>query len=180
MIDAHHCLRTRRFTARGRWFETSRADCYMPRDTLRAMSENDVEVVRRAHAEFEAGLARGNPAAAFDSGIASAEFEWILPAEAPGLRAVYRGREGFLEFMRTWTEDFDWSIELEQAVDAGDGRVVVRTHQRARGKGSGVPVELQMGGLWTVESGQVTRAENFFNPADAFEAAGLSERPSSE
>jgi ketosteroid isomerase-like protein len=137
------------------------------------VSEENVEIVRRAHAEFQAGLARGNPGAAFDSGIASADFAWILPAEAPGLRAVYRGREGFLEFMRTWTEDFDWSIELEQAVDAGDGRVVVRTLQQATGKGSGVPVELHMGGLWTVEGGQVTRAENFFDPAEAFEAAGL-------
>ena len=77
--------------------------------------------------------------------------------------------------MRTWTEDFDWSIELEQAIDVGDDRVVVRTHQRAIGKGSGVPVELQMGGLWTVEGGLVTRAENFFDPAEALEAAGLSE-----
>ncbi len=57
----------------------------------------------------------------------------------------------------------------------GYGRVVVRTHQRATGKGSGVPVELQMGGLWTVEGGQATQAENFFDPADALKAAGLSE-----
>jgi hypothetical protein len=32
-----------------------------------------------------------------------------------------------------------------------------------------------MGGLWTVESGQATRAENFFDPGDALEAAGLRE-----
>jgi ketosteroid isomerase-like protein len=139
------------------------------------MSDEDVEIVRRAHAEFEAGLSRGNPAAVFDSGIVAPDLEWIVPAETPGLREMYRGREGFLEFMRTWTEDFDWSIELEQAIDVGDGRVVVRTHQQAIGKGSGAPVELQMGGLWRVESGQVTRAENFFDPAEAFEAAGLSE-----
>jgi ketosteroid isomerase-like protein len=139
------------------------------------MSQEDVEIVRRAHAEFLAGLSRGDPAAAFDSGTVSPDFEWILPADAPGLRAAYRGREGFMEFMRTWTEDFDWSIELEQAIDAGDGRVVVTTRQRATGRGSGVPVELVMAGLWTVESGQVTRAQNFFDPADALEAAGLSE-----
>jgi ketosteroid isomerase-like protein len=137
------------------------------------MSEEDVEIVRRAHAEFLTGLSRGDPAAAFGSGIVAPEFEWVLPAEAPGLQQVYRGREGWVEFMRTWTEDFDWSIELEEAIDAGDGRVVVRTRQRAIGKGSGVPVELVMGGLWTVEGGRVTRAENFFDPGDALEAAGL-------
>ena len=132
-----------------------------------------MEIVRRAHAEFQAGLSRGNPAAAFDSGTIAPDFEWILPAEAPGLREVYRGRAGFMEFMGTWTEDFDWSIELERAIDAGDGHVVVTTHQRAIGKGSGVPVELQMGGLWKVEGGQAIRAENFFDPADALKAAGL-------
>ena len=139
------------------------------------MSQEDVEIVRRVHAEFLAGLSRGDPAATFASGIVAPDFEWILPANAPGLKPVYRGREGWIEFMRDWTEDFDWSIELEQAIDADDGRVVVRTRQRAIGKGSGVPVELVMGGLWTVESGQATRAENFFDPVDALRAAGLSE-----
>jgi ketosteroid isomerase-like protein len=149
---------------------------YLPTvgDTAQAMSQEDVEVVRRAHAEFLDGLARGDYAASFDAGITASDFEWILPADAPGLKRVYRGRAGFLDFMRTWTEDFDWSIELEQAIDAGDGNVVVRTRQKAIGKGSGVPGELVMGGLWTVENGQVTRAENFFDPADALKAAGLS------
>jgi ketosteroid isomerase-like protein len=141
------------------------------------MSEENVEIVRRAHDEFLAGLSRGEPVAAFDAGTVAPDFEWIVPAVAPGLQPVYRGREGWIEFMRTWTEDFEWSIELEQAIDSGDGRVVVTTRQRAIGKGSGVPVELQMGGLWTVEGGQVTRAESFLDPADAFAAAGLSQSP---
>jgi hypothetical protein len=47
--------------------------------------------------------------------------------------------------------------------------------QRATGKASGVPVELRMGGIWTVKGGQVIRAENFLEPADALRAAGLSD-----
>jgi ketosteroid isomerase-like protein len=139
------------------------------------MSEQDVEIVRRTFAAFQAGLASGNPAAAFDAGLIGLDAEWIVPVEAPGLRSVYRGREEFIEFMRTWTEDFDWSIELEQVIDAGNGRVVITSRQRATGKGSGVPVELQMGALWEVKGGRVIRIENFFDPADAFEVAGLSE-----
>jgi hypothetical protein len=61
------------------------------------MSEEDVEIVRRAHAEFLTGLSHGDPAAAFGSGIVAPEFEWVLPAEAPGLQQVYRGREGWVE-----------------------------------------------------------------------------------
>ena len=139
------------------------------------MTQENVKAVRRVFAEFQAGLADGNPAAAFDAGMVASDAEWVLPAEAPGLRPVYKGREGFLEFIRTWTEDFDWSIELDQVIDAGDGLVVLTMRQRATGKGSGVPVELQTGGLWTVRNGQVTRMETFFEPAEALEAAGLSE-----
>ena len=59
--------------------------------------------------------------------------------------------------------------------DVGGGRVLVNTHQRAAGRASGVPVELHMGAIWTVEDGQVIKQENFFDPADALAAAGLSD-----
>jgi len=139
------------------------------------MSEQDVEVVRRAFAGFSVGMDDGNSGAAFDLGVTAPDFRWILPEDAPGLRSVYEGREGWIEFMRTWTEDFEWSIEIEQIVDLGDGRVIVDTRQRAVGKASGVPVELLMGAIWTVRDGQVVSAENFLEPAEARAAAGLSD-----
>ena len=138
------------------------------------MSEQDVEIVRRAFAEFNAGLASGNPAGAFDSGITAPEFRWTVPPNAPGLEPVYEGRDGWLDFMRMWTEDFDWTIEIEEIEDAGEGKVIVNTVQRATGKASGVPVELHMGAVWTVENGRVVSAENFLDPAEARAAAGLS------
>ena len=139
------------------------------------MSEQDVEVVRRAFEGFGSSMDQGNPLRAFDSGFAAPDFKWILPANAPGLRSEYEGREGWMEFMRTWTEDFEWSIEIEELVDLGDGRVIVDTCQRAVGKGSGVPVELHMGAIWTVKDGQVVCAENFLEPSEARAAAGLSD-----
>ncbi len=107
-------------------------------------------------------------------GSVSPDHEWILPGDAPGMRPVYEGREEWLEFMQTWTEDFDWWIEIERIEDVGDGRVLVNTHQRAEGKASGVPVELHMGAVWSVEGDQVVE-ENFFDPAEASAAAGLSD-----
>jgi len=38
-----------------------------PRDTAWAMSEENVEIVRRVVEEFQAGLGRGDPGAFFDS-----------------------------------------------------------------------------------------------------------------
>jgi ketosteroid isomerase-like protein len=139
------------------------------------MSRENVEVVRRAFEEFRAGLAGGDPAAPFDSGLNAPDAEWVLPPNSPGFRKVYRGRAGFLEFMKTWTEDFEWSIELERVIDAGDDRVVGLFHQRATGKGSGVPVELHMGLLYELRDGRIIRMTNFLDPAEALEAAGLSE-----
>ena len=137
------------------------------------MSQQNVDVVRRAFEEFKEGLAQGDPAAPFASGLNHPDAEWVLPPNSPGFRQLYRGRAGFLEFMKTWTEDFEWAIELERVIDAGDDRVVAIFHQRATGKGSGVPVELRMALLYELQDARIVRMTNFLDPAEALEAAGL-------
>ncbi len=77
--------------------------------------------------------------------------------------------------MRIWTEDFEWSIDLERVIDAGGDRVVAVFHQRATGKASGAPVELHMALLYDLENGRVIRMRNFLDPDEALEAAGLQE-----
>ena len=139
------------------------------------MSRENVEMVRRGFEVFQAGWERGDPVAAFDAGFFAEDMDWFTPPGFPG-PAVFRGRDGFLEFMRIWTEDFeDWSVELERLIDAGDDRVVALFHHRATGRGSGVPVELRQGFLYELEGGQVVRMRNYFTLEEALEAAGLSE-----
>jgi ketosteroid isomerase-like protein len=142
------------------------------------VSRENVEICRRGFEEFEAGLARGDPGAMFDSGTFAPDAEWIPPPQdSPGMRSVYRGREEFVEFIRTWTEDFEgWSIRLERLIDAGDDRVVGLFHHRATGKRSGVPVELHMALVYELEEGRVIRIWNFLDPAEALEAVGLSKQ----
>jgi hypothetical protein len=56
--------------------------------------------------------------------------------------------------MRAWTEDFEgWSVRVERWIDAGDDRVVALTHQSGTGKGSGVPVELNLGVVSELKDG---------------------------
>lgn len=138
------------------------------------MSQDNVEIVRRLFEVFREGLKRGDAAAGFDSQYVSADLEWItLPGVGLG---TYRGREGFVEFMRLWTGEFaGWSIELEEVIDAGDDRVVAMYRQRATGKASGVPVELHQGAIHEFADGRVIRIQNFPSPGEALEAAGLSE-----
>jgi ketosteroid isomerase-like protein len=48
-------------------------------------------------------------------------------------------------------------------------------HQHATGKASGATVDLHMGLIYELANGQVIRMRNFLDPAEALEAAGLSE-----
>ena len=142
------------------------------------MSEENVEVVRRLFEAFQDVFQRDDPGALgalFDSGLLAEDYEWIPFRGWPGPQS-YRGRDGFVEFWTTWTEDFEgWSVELERLVDGGDEQVVGLFHQTATGRGSGTPVKLHFGVVWELKDGRVVRTRNYANPAEALEAAGLSE-----
>lgn len=139
------------------------------------MSQENVEIVRRNFESFQAGMERGDPGAPWDAGINAVDAEWIVPEGLEG-RTVWVGREGFVEFIRTWTEQFDdWSLQVERLIDTGDDRVVALTRQSATGKESGVPVELNLGMVYELKDGRVIRMTNYLTHAEAFEAAGLRE-----
>jgi ketosteroid isomerase-like protein len=140
------------------------------------VSQENVGIVRRAFAAFQEGLASGDWEAAFDPEVVDPNFEWIPAAEMTGVAGSYRGPRPFVEFMRTWTEDFDdWSVELERLVDAGDGRVVAIARQHATGKASRAPVELHFAQVLELENGRVVRMRAYVDPAAALEAVGLTD-----
>jgi ketosteroid isomerase-like protein len=140
------------------------------------MSDENVEIVRRLFEIFREGLERGDVVAAFDAeeDLVSEDLEWIA---VPGVGlGTYCGREGFIQFMELWTSDFEnWSIELEELIDAGDDRVVATYRQTATGRASRVPVEFHQGSVHDLRNGRVVRVQHFPTPAEALEAAGLSE-----
>jgi|SRR5215217_4261706 len=140
------------------------------------MSEENVQIVRQVVEEFEAGMERGDPGAAFDTGAIADDYEHILEVNELEGRSVWRGRKGFVKFIRTWTEELDdVSIRVERLTDAGEDRVVALTGVSATGKGSGVPVELNLGQVYELEGGRVARVRNYPSHAEALEAAGLRE-----
>jgi ketosteroid isomerase-like protein len=139
------------------------------------MSEENVEIVRQLIADMQAGVERGDPGAWLDSDAVAEHFEWVAAAGPDVDRGVYFGREGFDRFMIEFLQEMEnWSIELERLVDAGD-RVVVIYRHRATGKASGATVEWQMGQIAELKDGRLIRCRNYATPADALEAAGLSE-----
>jgi ketosteroid isomerase-like protein len=86
------------------------------------------------------------------------------------------GREGFVAFMRTWTEDFDdFAVEAEEVIDAGNDRVVAIARHRGVGKASRAPVETRVGVIYKLDARRILQVELFLDPSQALQVAGLRE-----
>src|SRR5262245_58665345 len=131
------------------------------------MSRDSVEIARSVDDGFIAGVKRRDFGAGFETGAVSEDQELIAPSTSTE-RPTYRGREGFVEFMQTWTEDFErYSVERKELIDAGNGRILGRYRQSAIGKGSGVPVEVEYFNVWEIDNGQVVRTSIYLDRAAA-------------
>jgi ketosteroid isomerase-like protein len=139
------------------------------RDTPRAMSEENVKVVRRA---AEAMIA-GDAATAL--GALDPDVEWHATVGGIDEGRVYRGPEevakAFADYFETWER-----IELhaEDYLDAGGENVVVLWHEVAKGRESGVVVETDTGTVNTVRNGKIVQVRSYMDRAEALRVAGLS------
>jgi uncharacterized protein len=132
------------------------------------MSQENVEVVRRAHR-----LSRSDPEAFFS--VCDPGIEWDMSRLMPEA-AIDHGHDGVRQFWRSWTGTWDdFEFNLEQALDAGGDEVVASVHQVGIGRGSGAGVEQRFGQVWTVRSGRIVRFCAFPSFEEAVEAVGLSE-----
>lgn len=95
--------------------------------------------------------------------------EW---PEAPGAQS-YTGPDGLRRALEVWFDAWEsMQIEITDTQEIDD-RILVTLHQRAKGKGSEVEVEIDSYNVYTFDKGKVTRLELFLNRDDALEAAGL-------
>jgi ketosteroid isomerase-like protein len=105
---------------------------------------------------------------------------WDEEAEFYPLRAQlegesYRGHAGLERFLDEMAEDFeDVRFEIDEARDAGE-QVVGIGRFRARGRASGVDLNVPLGVVQTVQRGKIVYIRFFSEPAQALEAAGLRE-----
>jgi ketosteroid isomerase-like protein len=132
------------------------------------MSQENVEIVRRAYEAFTRGGVEAVEA------FLHPEVVWEDRYELPGA-SVYRGHDGFREavdrFYEAWKE---LSVSAEQVIDAGD-KVVVGHRWRGHGKEGGTPIDTLVWNVLTIEGGLIIRRQAFGERAKALEAAGLSE-----
>ena len=135
------------------------------------MSEENVELVRRAYA----ALTRGDEDTLRGLALPELVLDFSRRLIDP---IVLRGRDKALAFFlsqarEAWDDLPAW--EPQEFVDADD-KVVTYVRTTARGKGSGVEVEAYVWNLWTFSDGKLVEHTYFGDDrAAALEAAGLSE-----
>jgi uncharacterized protein len=130
------------------------------------MPEGNVEIVRRQLVAY----LRGDNEAALAAYDPEVEFDVSIRPEGH----VYRGLEGLVEGVRTWSGTWEhYRIEIEEIIDAGDNVVVV-DHQMGRGKGSGAPLDQQTFWVYTLREGKIVRVVWLPTRERALKAAGLS------
>ena len=131
------------------------------------MSRENVEVVRKA---FEAILAGDR-----DRALSYADPAMVVDATRRVFNpTMYRGTEGLRQMLADMDDVWEnLRPEPGELVDAGD-RVVVVGRMVGKGRGSGVEVERDFAGVWTVRDGRIVRWVICTDRAEALEAVGLS------
>ena len=135
------------------------------------MSEENVELVRRAYA----ALTRGDRDTLHE--LAAPEFvvDFSRRLVDP---FVLRGRDEALAFFLSQSRELwdGWPVWEPQELREADEKVLAFVRTRARGKGSGVEVDAHVWNLWTFRDGKPVEFKYFGDDrAAALEAAGLSE-----
>ena len=135
------------------------------------MSQENVEIVRRLYEYW----ARGDFSATtgfFDPEVVYSR----IGAETPGMEGEWRGLEEMSAATREYFHGFsEMRIEAERIIDLGDDRMLVLSHQTARGKFSGASFDHELADLVTLENGKIVGMAAYWSRADALAAAGLSE-----
>ena len=136
------------------------------------MSQENVDVVRRL---YEAWLADDYETVfqTCDPGMRlnpDSEATWV------GIDDSYVGHEGLRRYMAAVYQAFDgYRPEVEQLIDAGEGRVLTLAIEHGRGRGSGAEVEARRTAhLWTLRDGRAIQVDLFLDRSRALEAVGLS------
>ena len=130
------------------------------------MSQQNVEVVRRAYGEWSRGdFSAGE---VFDADV---EFDMV---DWPGRDKSH----GIEEMARAWQESLaawdDFRAAPTDFIENGP-HVVVPTHVTARGKGSGAAVTAETATVWTFEAGKVVRLALHWDAGAALAEVGLPE-----
>ena len=132
------------------------------------MSRENVELLGKALASAPA-----DPRPLF--AILDENVEWDYVGAFPE-STTYHGPDAVRDFFQTWSGAFEgFGVEADEVIDAGDS-VLVLLHQWGRGKETGAEVEQRTWQVFTFRDGKIVSCRGYATKAEAFTAAGLSDR----
>ncbi len=134
------------------------------------MAESNIEVVRRALADFDGASAE----AMVEWTTEDVELRSAIIGGAEGI--VYRGHDGLREWARGRDEAFDEiRFVVRELVEVGE-LVVALGHVHARGEASGLTLDTPSGWVVTVRDGRVASMYGYLDPDEALAAARAGEK----
>jgi ketosteroid isomerase-like protein len=136
------------------------------RDTQPAMSEENVELVRRG---FMAAMEEDWPTALATLASDVEIHDFDIPDAG-----VYRGHEGFLAWLERWGEGWEsWRVEDVEFRPVGADHVIALFRIIAKGGHSGMELERLDAITYRIDGGTIARMEYFNDQALAREALGM-------
>ena len=133
---------------------------HVSRDTRRAMSQENIEIVRQfVLLDLEAALELADP-----------DIVWNPVEEPPR-----QGHQAVRENLERWESGWEaYEATPVQFTDTGD-RVVATLRIRGIGRGSGIAIDALFYEVYTLRGGKIVRMDEFTERVEALEAVGLSE-----
>ena len=134
------------------------------------MSRENVEIVRRSNALFNAG----DLDAAFELLHSDAEFRDLQ--NAPDLPEVLHGLDSLRLALRHWTDAYDdFGVEVYEYIDA-DPWVIADVRWHGKGKGSDLLVDVRQADTCRVKDGKIVEwIIGYRDVATALKAVGLAQ-----
>lgn len=142
-----------------------------PPGTVRVMSQENVEIVRRALDAFSR-----RDLNVLKEEFCEEDFEFVSFFTAIDSEATYRGPNAWGDYAGVMDEMWSsWRLEDISLLDAGECEVVCEMRLVGQGKLSGASVDRPIGLLYRLRNGRLWRVQSYADPAAALEAAGMPE-----
>ena|SRR5215211_5498479 len=138
------------------------------------MSQENVEVVRRAHEAFNRAGLGSEDTYRIAAELLDPEVQWHDQRELPGA-TVHHGIDEVVRHLASAEESVHYDpSDLLELLDAGP-RVVAVYRIHARGRSSGAPVERDSVHVYSFKDARIERVEIFGSRSEALQAVGLRE-----
>ena len=124
----------------------------------------------RLHALYDGYWKRHDWHAGAD--VVAPDIEWIGMADDATLGGTRHGARAVNQFFAEWFEAWEEQPHVEWEIEeVTPDLVVVRSSMSARGRGSGVRAEAEIGQVWEFQNGRAIRQTMYRSWAEAREAA---------